>query len=173
VARELATRLGCGYIDVADLARREGLTLGYDEEAQAHLIDEEGVRERLRAVARGALYVVDTHVVSAVPPELVEVAIVLRLDPRELEFRLSSRGYPRRKVLENVQAEILDACLVEAVSLLGEGRVFEVDATGKSPEEVVAEVLRVIRERSGARPGSVDWLERLGDEALKYLSASA
>jgi adenylate kinase len=173
VAREVAKRLGVTYVNVAELAVNEGLVAGYDSERGAYVIDEEAVRAKLRELALRGRAVVDTHVVSAVPPELVEVAIVLRLDPRELERRLKARGYPPSKVLENVQAEILDACLIEAVEAFGEERTFEVDASGKSVDEVVEEVLKIVKERRGGKPGSVNWLERLGDEAYRYLTADA
>jgi adenylate kinase len=171
VAREVAKRLGVTYVNVAELAVNEGLVAGYDSERGAYVIDEEAVRAKLRELALRGRAVVDTHVVSAVPPELVEVAVVLRLDPRELERRLKARGYPPSKVLENVQAEILDACLIEAVEAFGGERTFEVDASGKSVDEVVEEVLKIVRERRGGKPGSVNWLERLGDEAYRYLTA--
>jgi adenylate kinase len=173
VAREVAKRLGVTYVNVAELAVNEGLVAGYDSERGAYVIDEEAVRAKLRELALRGRAVVDTHVVSAVPPELVEVAVVLRLDPRELERRLKARGYPPSKVLENVQAEILDACLIEAVEAFGEERTFEVDASGKSVDEVVEEVLKIVKERRGGKPGSVNWLERLGDEAYRYLTADA
>jgi len=171
VAREVARRLGARYVNLAELALSEGLVAGYDEERGAYVIHEELARSRLRELAKDALCVVDTHVISAVPPELVLLAVILRLDPRELLKRLSARGYSQRKLIENLQAELLDACLIEAVNLLGEERVFEVDATGKGVEEVVEEVLRIVRERRGARPGSVNWVERLGEWALRYLTA--
>jgi len=173
VAREVAKRLGVTCVNVAELAVNEGLVAGYDSERGAYVIDEEAVRAKLRELALRGKAVVDTHVVSAVPPELVEVAVVLRLDPRELERRLKARGYPPSKVLENVQAEILDACLIEAVEAFGEERTFEVDASGKSVDEVVEEVLKIVKERRGGEPGSVNWLERLGDEAYRYLAANA
>ncbi|MEM2790499.1 MAG: adenylate kinase family protein, partial [Thermofilaceae archaeon] len=117
VAKRVAESIGGKYINVAELAVGEGLVVSYDAERGAYIIDDARVRERLRQVARERLIIVDTHVASAVPQEELYVAVILRLDPRELEVRLRSRGYPKWKVLENVQAEVLDACLVEAVEL--------------------------------------------------------
>jgi len=173
VAREVAKRLGAAYINVAELVVSEGLVAGYDRERGAYVIDEGAVRKRLRELASKGCAVVDTHVVSAVPPELVGVVVVLRLDPRELKRRLETRGYPPSKVLENVQAEILDACLIEAVEAFGEEKTFEIDTSGKIVEQVVEEVLEVVREKRGSKPGSVNWLEKLGDEAYRYLTADA
>ncbi|RLF05933.1 MAG: kinase [Thermoprotei archaeon] len=169
VARRLAARLGIDCISVAELVVREGLHRGYDAERRAYVVDVEGVRERLRLIARGKLVVVETHVVDSVPPDQVEAAIILRLDPRLLEERLKARGYPPIKTLENVQAELLDACLIDAVRAFGHDRVFEVDTTGKEPDEVVDEIVKILEEGRGPKPGSVDWLSKLGEEAEKYL----
>ncbi|MEM0344671.1 MAG: adenylate kinase family protein [Thermofilaceae archaeon] len=170
VAKRVAESIGGKYINVAELAVKEGLVVGYDAERDAYIIDDARARERLRQAAREGIIIVDTHVASAVPREELYVAVILRLDPRELETRLRSRGYPEWKVLENVQAEVLDACLVEAVELFGAERVFEIDVTGKSVEQIVEEVMAVIKSGKGSKPGSVNWLERLGGEAIKYLA---
>ncbi|RLG47726.1 MAG: adenine methyltransferase, partial [Thermoproteota archaeon] len=49
-----------------------------------------------------------------------------------------------------------------AINHLGEGKVFEIDTTGKTVEEVVREAERVVLERKGPRPGSVDWTHLAG-----------
>jgi len=33
----------------------------------------------------------------------------------------------------------------------------------------VEEILRVVEERKGSKPGSVNWLEKLGDDAYRLL----
>lgn len=169
VAKEVARKLGIRYVNVAELAVSEGLIASYDAERRAHVIDEKAVKRRLRKLASEGDAVVDTHVATAVPPELVDVAVVLRLDPRELKKRLEARDYPPAKVMENVQAEILDSCLIEAVETFGVERTFEIDTTGKSTKQVVEEILRVVKERKGSKPGSVNWLEKLGDDAYRLL----
>jgi len=172
VAKEVARKLGIRYVNVAELAVSEGLVTGYDAERRAHIIDEKAVKRRLRKLASEGDAVVDTHVATAVPPDLVDVAVVLRLDPRELKRRLEARGYPPAKVMENVQAEILDSCLIEAVEAFGVERTFEIDTTGKNIEQVVEEILGVVKERKGSKPGSVNWLEKLGDDAYRLLRDS-
>ena len=106
--------------------------------------------------------VLDTHLVEASPPEKTLIAIVLRLDPEELLKRLLKRGYPHIKVRENVESEIIDACLWSAVKHLGREKVFEIDVTGKTPEAVVEEALGVVREGKGNPPGSINWAEKMG-----------
>jgi broad-specificity NMP kinase len=73
---------------------------------------------------------------------------------------------------ENLQAEIIDVCLGEAVEVHA-GRVCELDVTGKSVEEVVAEILDVLEKRKTCFVGVVDWLGMLEQEGLtdEYLKA--
>mgnify|MGYP000111885259 CR=1 FL=1 len=172
VARKVAELLGARVLDVGALAVERGLVRRYIESLGAYEVDVERVREAVRRECeRGGLLVVEGHVADAIPPELVEVAIVLRLDPVELERRLRERRYPEEKVLANVQCEILDTCLVESISNFGEEKVFEIDSTGKSVEEIAEEILEIFERREGPRPGSVDWMSSLERRGLldKYL----
>lgn len=169
LARALAERLGLRYINVAELARASGLLLNYDEARRAYVIDIKGVREVLRDIASRQEVVVDTHIVEVAPPELVRVAIVLRLDPRVLAERLRERGYPPSKIRENVESEVLDLCLQDAVAYLGFDKVFELDATGKPPHAVLEETLKIIERGEGAKPGSVSWAVKLGEELAELL----
>ena len=174
LARQMAVATEVLRRDLVVEAYEEALKGVQDQRAQVASLEGEvgelkeeveregGVRRKLRELSRRGRLVVDGHVPEAVPPEETEVAIVLRLDPRELRFRLEARGYPPEKIRGNVESEILDVCLVEAINHLGEGKVFEIDTTGKTVEEVVREAERVVLERKGPRPGSVDWTHLAG-----------
>lgn len=171
VAKELAKKLGTDFLSLGELVQRERLYTGYDVERSAYVVDVQAVKRKLEAVVKGKSVIVEAHVASGIPSDQVEVAVILRLDPRVLEKRLKERGYPRAKVVENIQAEILDSCLIEAVENFGVDKVFEVDTTEKTVEAVVNEVLTIVRKRKGSKPGSVNWLEKLGEKALEYLEA--
>jgi adenylate kinase len=88
---------------------------------------------------------------------LADRAIVLRLSPKALHQRLDARGYSLKKIKENVEAEALDVILVEAVENCS--RVDEIDTTGKTPQEVVGLVIKIIEGELVMPPGQVDWLE--------------
>ena len=61
--------------------------------------------------------IVDGHLASdVVLPSLAANIFVLRLDPSVLQKRLQARGYKTKKIKENVAAEILDVCLVDAIA---------------------------------------------------------
>lgn len=161
VALMLASRVGGAHIELSELAMREGLVTGFDELRETHIVDPEGMREKIFRViedGEGPL-VFDGHFASeVVPSEKVSLAFVLRRAPWRLEEELRSRGYCEGKVRENVEAELLDVCLVEAIESLGEERVCEVDTTASTPEEVVEELMAVVRGLRPCRRRIVDWL---------------
>ncbi|MCW3991169.1 MAG: adenylate kinase family protein [Candidatus Bathyarchaeota archaeon] len=163
VSRLLAESMGWQLVNISELAEVENLTTGFDSIRGTSVVDMEGMRERLAAIIERAEapIVVESHFAyDVVPPERVSHAFVLRRSPWILKEELEARGYPRDKVWENVEAELIDICLVEAVRAMGEERVFEIDTTERQPTEIAEEITSVIR---GMRPrgrSKVDWLGR-------------
>lgn len=124
----------------------------YIPELDTHeIVDVEAARRHVhKAAAPGT--VVDTHVVDLPPdPELV---IVLRKAPDVLYRELSSRGWPQRKVIDNVWAEILDVVYTEARGRWG--RVYQIDVTRRDPQDTFELIRRCVL---GECPNDeVDWL---------------
>jgi broad-specificity NMP kinase len=75
-------------------------------------------------------------------------------------------GFSGNKLWENLASEILDVCLVDALKSIDEGRICELDITGKSTEETVDEILNVLSGNKICRLGIVDWLGKLETEGL-------
>jgi len=74
--------------------------------------------------------------------------------------------YSKGKIAENVEAELVDVCLLEAID--ENENIIEVDTTNKSPEEVVEEILDFLNRGIKRRVGIVDWT-KVYDEVLPYL----
>jgi len=169
VSKLLALRLGAVHIDLSALALGEELTLGWDEKRQTAVADVVRLKESLEEMvsSSGQSLVVEGHYASeVVSSEKATFIFVLRKNPWKLKSELESRGYGPEKVRENVEAEILDVCLAEAVAAYGEDRVSEVDVTDKSPEEVVEELTSIVEDGKPIGVGKVDWLSKLGVERL-------
>ncbi len=163
VAEELSRELKARLISVGDLVVREKLYSGYDEERKTYVADLSKVRERIQELVRQSaedVVIIEGHYAQLVAPDDVEMVVVLRCEPNELERRLRKAGYSDEKVSENVRAEILDVCLCESVERYGGSKIFEVNTTGKSPKDVVREVLVALKE-GVRRLGVVDWLGEL------------
>ncbi|MEM2915733.1 MAG: hypothetical protein QXH91_10120, partial [Candidatus Bathyarchaeia archaeon] len=78
-----------------------------------------------------------------------------------LAKRLHRKGFTENKIWENVWAEILDFCLQEALATYNVKNVYEVDTTGRAVENVVDEILEIVKYRRKPAVGTCNWLETL------------
>ena len=171
IARELAKRLNAVHIDLSRYVIEEGLYTDYDIDRASFIIDEERVIKRIKTlINKYGNVVIDAHFGEIIPKEYVDKVIVLRTDPEELEKRLWRKGWWWEKIRENVEAEILSVCTHNAIEAFGEDRVYEVDTTSKAIDQVIDEILDILRGR--AKPGlRFDWLSiKPLDKIEKYLS---
>jgi len=170
VARLLASKLDALYVNLTELAVRENLVSGKDEERDSIIVDENRMRHKIREIIDGCDQndiIIDGHyAVSIVPKKFVTYVFVLRRDPVELRKFMEQCGFSGRKLWENLASEILDVCLVDALNVHGKEKVCELDVTGKSVKEVVSEILDVLGRHKECHVGIVDWLGKLESEGL-------
>jgi adenylate kinase len=169
VANTLATKLAAEYINLTDYAKQNNLIIEEDSERCTTVINEEAMQESLIQTidtSENNTIVIDGHYAAAVviPEQHVQV-FVLRRNPVELKQFMEKRGYVGTKLWENLQAEIIDVCLGEAVQYHA-GRVCELDATGKTTEQVVEEIVDVLEKRKSCRVGQIDWMGTLEKDGL-------
>lgn len=175
VATLLASRLGLKYLNLSDLVIKESLYIGVDEDRNSLIIDEERLINKLiELLSKEELdIVVDSHYGEIIPDDLIKVIFVLRLNPAVLYERLASRGWSKKKIRENVEAEILGVCTYNAINEHSASKVCEVDVTNKKVEEVVEEIMDILNNTRKCEVW-VDWLsqEQLQDFITKLLSTS-
>ncbi len=165
LARLLAKKIGFTFSSLGDLVRKERLHKGFDRRARSYIIDERSVRRKLQGYfedQREKGIVFETHSVCSILPKASGmVAIVLRVDPLILAKRLHARNWPKLKIWENVESEMIDVSLYDSLRVLGKTRVLEIDATGKRPEELVLEILKALSRNKGWNlKSSPDWLKK-------------
>jgi adenylate kinase len=175
-AKQLAAKLDAHYINLTDYAKTYDLTSGEDKQRKTIIINEEEMRTKLTETINAtdkANVIIDGHYASAVTPaNLVTKVFVLRRNPKELKRFMEKCGFEGAKLWENLSAEILDVCLIEAVQAQS-GKVCELDVTGRTVEEVVNDILDVLENGKKCYSGIVDWLGMLEREGLtdQYLKA--
>ncbi|MBS7659191.1 MAG: adenylate kinase family protein [Candidatus Bathyarchaeia archaeon] len=165
IARLLAHKINASYINLTELAVKEGIILGVDEKRGSMIVDEEKMKKRIKEIVESATeenIVVDGHYAQhVVPDEITMHVLVLRRDPEELQKLMIKAGYSGNKLWENLAAEILDVCLVEALHAYSKDKICELNVTSRSPEDVVNEILEVIKGSRKCSIGIVDWLGKL------------
>ncbi|MCD6538275.1 adenylate kinase family protein [Candidatus Bathyarchaeota archaeon] len=169
ISKMLASILGARLVSIGELVKREGLYTGWDKERETLIADTDRLSERISEIIdaeRRTIIIEGHYAIHVVPPEKVDLIFVLRRDPRDLKKTLEDRGYSRRKIIENLAAEILDVCLFDAVDVCGVEKLCEIDTTSKSPEEVVDEMISIIKGERKPEVGIVDWLEMLESKGI-------
>ncbi len=168
IGRLLAWELDCGFMESSAFFQRIGAARIDSTMRDTMVLDED------KAVSAARLLVsrLSRCMVVATPTpgiwleavdEYVAAVALLRCNPLVLEERLSKRGWPRDKIVENVVAEAFGEY---AEGLAWFDAVFEVDTTNTSAEEAVARILDLVREwRTGVL---IDWLSL--DEVASYVT---
>ena len=161
ISKLLAKALGYEYVSIREFALEKNIGQQVGDEIE---IDVNELAEKMSKNLKGRNVVVDGHLSHFIPADVV---IVLRSHPRIIAERLKSRKYPPKKLAENVEAELVDVILIEALE--GNENVIEIDTTGKTPGEIVNEILNLLKEGVKRRVGIVDWSEAY-DEIIPYLN---
>jgi len=169
VAKQLTAKLDAVYINLTEFAKKHSLTLGEDKKRKTTIIDEEKMRKKLAETINAednANIIIDGHYASAVTPtNLTTHVFILRRNPKELKQLMERCGFEGAKLWENLSAEILDTCLIEAMQTQ-HGKICELDATGKTVKETLSDIMDVLEKGKKCYSGIVDWLGMLEKEGL-------
>ncbi|ABO34358.1 conserved hypothetical protein [Methanococcus maripaludis C5] len=136
------------------MVSKEGLYLEKDIEMDSYVVDFDKLNEYIQSVGTKDI-LLDGHVSHYLNPDYI---IVLRANPLLIKNRLESRNYNSEKLNENVEAELLDVCLVESIERNDESMIFEIECSEKDPEKIVNEILMFLDSKN-PEYGNVSWLE--------------
>lgn len=152
LARELSKKLNAKLFDIKKIVDNNRLYTEIDRERRTKVVDIKRLKNWMKKITKDtdgdiifdgliSQYLSPTHVV------------VLRTDPAELRKRLEMRRYPRKKVMENIEAEVMGVCLYDS---LKHKNVLELDTTKKIN---INNVLKWL-EKGGKSVNRIDWLPR-------------
>ena len=137
VAPLVAKKIGWKYVDLNELAKDKDLFTGYDSKRKCDIVDIKKLNSEMKKIKGDVIF--QSHYAHEISCDLI---IVLRTSIGELRRRLAKRNWPKDKVDENIEAEIMDVCKEESLS---KGKpVFEVDTTDREAEETATETADII-----------------------------
>ncbi len=169
VGQLLVKRLNATLIELSELAKEQQLLLGEDTQRETLIADTEKLQHYLINLIRESPkpYVIVGHFSDEVPEEILEFLVVLRCNPITLTQRLRNRQWPQSKILENVQAEILGECTMQALLRHKREKVFEIDTTEATLEQVV-DAIEEIQSRTSQEyaVGRISWLSTLDPRTI-------
>lgn len=164
VAKILGSRLHIEVVSLGELAEESGCVSAQDKARNTGIIDEDCLVDALVPLVedKSKRFVIEGHYIDLVPSRSVEWVFVLRTHPDVLRKRLIERGYKEGKVNENIEAEVLGVCQMDAIESFKEEKVMEIDTSETSPPEVVELIEKMMQEAPS--PSRIDWMELLEAE---------
>jgi adenylate kinase len=163
-ARLLGKRLGIDCISLTRFAKQHGLIERYDHRRRTYVVNERALADslvRYLSTLKQRVLVEGHYSGKLIPSRFAEIVFVLRCDPDILKIRLKKRRYLNQKIRENVEAEVSDICLGEAIATQGLGKVAELDASTRTIKSIVEEALRILNKKKPRQIGRCDWLTEL------------
>lgn len=143
---------GYSVADLNKLAAETDSIQGVDAERDVDIVDTDALRESIRELDNELVFL-DGHFSHLMD---VDITIVLRCHPEELKRRLEQKNWKKEKIMENVEAEAIDAITIEAIEL--NDRTFEIDTTERSIDETAETVLKIVKgETEEYTVGQIDW----------------
>ncbi len=144
LAKELSLLLHRDYLDGNLFVKSEGLAEGYDRNRKALIVPigklNKALKSRIKASKRGLI--IDSHMAHYLPKSHVELCIVTKCSLKELKRRMEKRKYSAAKIRENLDSEIFDVCLSEA---LEKGhKIIVLEASKKNPKTLAKIVKKLM-----------------------------
>ncbi|UCE11085.1 MAG: adenylate kinase family protein [Candidatus Thorarchaeota archaeon] len=172
VAKALGESLNMKVVSLGVLATDSNCIESRDESRETDVIDEDCLVDAVIELidSTSERMIIEGHYIDLVPKGSVERAVILRVHPDTLKTRLSKRGYQEDKAAENIEAEVLGVCQIDALYSFGEDLVSEIDTTELSVPDVVEKIVSLLKEPNTTT--RIDWMSILEDECRldDYLS---
>jgi len=134
-------------LNLNDFIITSGLFFGYDYSQESVIIDDEILIAKLtdEIVKFSELLIIEGHTAELVPNDFVSNIFVIRCNPSVLRTRLqTSRKYSREKIETNVQAEIMDECLLNLQHKFPKIPIVELDSSNSDSKILANKILETI-----------------------------
>ncbi len=147
---------GYKVLDLNKIIEKHNFILDYDKERRCRVADIKKLNDYIQKQNKNPI-IVEGHITHLLS---VDTAIVLRCSPKILSKRLKKKKYAKKKIMENAEAEAVDAVTVEALERCK--NVYEIDTTKITQEKVAEAVEKILGGKfKNYEVGNVDWSEEI------------
>ncbi|KAH0612548.1 uncharacterized protein H6S33_008928 [Morchella sextelata] len=137
----IAQTTGLKHLSINQVVKDKGCHDGYDDELKTWIVDDDKLLDEIEEDVMKGGYIIDWHVCDVFPKSWIDLVVVLRADSTILYDRLKGRNYPEKKLQENLDAEIMQVILEEALESYDEEIVVELQSD--NTEEIDSNVERI------------------------------
>ena len=147
IAREVAESCGFEFLEINELVEKFSFYIGYDVFRDSLIIDEPLLTNHIENLLTGNPQVCLSGPVLNIPSKLINLVVLLRCDSGVLRKRLESRGYSEEKIMENLEAELLEVIAEETRQLfLNKCQIIELDTSTSSSMVLSQKILDIIED---------------------------
>jgi adenylate kinase len=155
-------------VDLKKVAFENKFIIGFDKIRSSRIVDIKKLDKYIKNRFNNQdIVFVEGHIAHLL--SCIDKIIILRMHPSKLKKILKNRNWSEEKIHENIEAEILDVILTEAVDIHTENKCFEINGTKQSINDIVECILELINNKfknmKKYKIGKIDW----SDEILKGL----
>lgn len=117
LAKNIAKNTGSIYVDVNKVISESNLEEEYDQKRKCKVIDTKKLNKILINLIKDSkkTLIIDSHLSHYLPKKYVDLCVITKCDLKILKKRLIKRKYSPKKIEENLECEIFDVCLNEAI----------------------------------------------------------
>ncbi|KAJ6639581.1 Adenylate kinase isoenzyme 6 like [Pseudolycoriella hygida] len=134
LSKELAKRFGFEHLDISTFAKENDFVEEFDDEYECAVLDEDKLLDHLEPIMEKGGKIVDYHSCDFFPERWFDVVYVVQCDNSILFDRLTARGYNEKKIKSNIECEIFQTILEEAMDSYKKDIVFPI--RGDSEDEL-------------------------------------
>jgi adenylate kinase len=140
IARLLSRKMGLELVDIKKIVEQKKLCAGSSRE-----VDIKKLAKALHFLKRKKDYIVEGHLACELrlPADFI---FVLRTNPDVLGKRMAKRKYSKKKIQENLMAEMLDYC-TQRVESVYRKKPLELDTTSRTAAKSAAEIEKAIKQK--------------------------
>jgi adenylate kinase len=161
---KVLSKHGYTIVPLHKLAKENNCIVGFDKERDSELVDVDKLNTVIKKnFTTDTLVFFEGHLGHLL--KTMENVIILRCHPKELKKRLKKKKWSEKKIKENIDAEIIDVILCEAVEQHQTKNIFEIDTTKKTIESVTEAIIEIVNKKfqpiKPYRIGQIDWSEEI------------
>ena len=139
LARAIAKKLNFIYLDLSKFIKENKLNESYDKKRDCYIVNTKKLNKKLIEFikTKNLNLVIDSHLSHYLPGKYVNLCIVTKCSLKTLKQRLKKRKYSENKIRENLDCEILDLILNEALEK--KHNILVIESTRKIPFKKIKE----------------------------------
>ncbi|MBI2672093.1 AAA family ATPase [Candidatus Woesearchaeota archaeon] len=145
IAKLISEKSNFRYIDVNRLIKENKIAENYDWKRKAYVVDIKKLNKLLISIIKKSRenLIFDSHLSHFLPAKYVNLCVILKCKLKTLKKRLIKRKYNELKLNENMDSEIFNLCLNEAIEM--KHNILVIDTTEKVNNLNIKDILKLVK----------------------------